>query len=73
MVFRSLFGWSKATELNDSATSDTVLRDEDEEDVVDVLSVHPVREWLDLMFGSIEGTGDKYTMKTLGVVQNKPR
>lgn len=38
MVFRSLFGWSKATELNDSATSDTVLRDEDEEDVVDVLS-----------------------------------
>lgn len=36
MVFGSFFGWSKATELNVSATSDTVLPDQD--DVVDMLS-----------------------------------
>lgn len=36
MVVGSLFGWSKATELNVSATSDTVLPDLD--DVVDALS-----------------------------------
>ena len=36
MVFGSSCGWSKATEFNVSATSDTLLPDEDE--VVDVSS-----------------------------------